>query len=96
MLAPEYSIDGVELVMYGGHTRTITPLERAESGFGVSLNQAIKPPDKINVKVSAIHNVHVCMYIYMYMYCVCLKIEIIMILTCNYIVVNTCRLHMYM
>ena len=51
MLAPEYSIDGVELVMYGGHTRTITPLERAESGFGVSLNQAIKPPDKINVKV---------------------------------------------
>ena len=94
MLAPEYSIDGVELVMYGGHTRTITPLERAESGFGVSLNQAIKPPDKskclfVNyvlhiLLASQVHDGFMFLYMYCtYRYYICFLLYMHMY-TCNY------------
>ena len=52
MLAPEFVIETVELVMYGGHSRPVPVQDKTPGGSGLLLAQRITPPDKVNVKVS--------------------------------------------
>lgn len=54
VLAPEFLIDNIELVMFGGHTKCIDPQAKTTNGSGVFLGQRITPPDKVNVKVSGV------------------------------------------
>ena len=71
MLAPEYSIEEVNLVMYGGRIKPLVSQATPSQGSGLYLAQRITPPDKVNVKVSLNYNgTYVYMFMFMYVYIV--------------------------
>ena len=52
ILAPEFTIEDVSLVTYGGHCRKVQPTAKAQNGSGFQFDHfTVNPPDKVHIKV---------------------------------------------